>query len=41
MDDMGCSSENGGERGAWKRIWKLLVMLKVRNFIWKLIRMAY
>jgi hypothetical protein len=41
MDDMGCSSENGGERGAWKRIWMLLVMLKVRNFIWKLIRMAY
>jgi hypothetical protein len=28
MDDMGSSSEQGEERGAWKRIWNLTVLPK-------------
>jgi hypothetical protein len=38
MEDMGSSSERGGQRKVWSKIWKLPVLPKVRNFIWKLVR---
>jgi hypothetical protein len=38
MDDLGSSSEGGGERKVWRKIWKMPVLPKVRNFIWKMVR---
>jgi hypothetical protein len=35
---MGTSGSANGERGVWKKIWKLPVIPKVRNFFWKLIK---
>jgi hypothetical protein len=38
IDERGSSAEGSGERKVWKKIWKLPVLPKVRNFIWKLMR---
>jgi hypothetical protein len=38
LDAMGSSATASGERGVWRKIWKLLVLPKVRNFIWKMIK---
>jgi hypothetical protein len=38
MDELGSSSERGGERKVWLKIWKMPVLPKVRNFIWKMVQ---
>jgi hypothetical protein len=36
MDELGSSSERGGERKVWSKIWKMTVLPKVCNFTWKM-----
>jgi hypothetical protein len=38
LDERGSSAEGNGERKVWKKIRRLPVLPKVRNFIWKLVR---
>jgi hypothetical protein len=38
LDALGSSSEPRGERAVWKKMWKLPVLPKVRNFVWKMIK---
>jgi hypothetical protein len=38
LDAMGSSTNANGERAVWKKLWKLPVLPKVRNFLWKLIK---
>jgi hypothetical protein len=38
LDAMGSSSAQAGEPRVWKKVWKMPVLPKVRNFIWKMIK---
>jgi hypothetical protein len=38
LDAIGSSSVPTGERSVWKKVWKLQVIPKVRNFIWKMVK---
>jgi hypothetical protein len=38
LDAIATSGSANGERGVWKKIRKLPVIPKVRNFLWKLIK---
>jgi hypothetical protein len=38
LDAMGSSSAPAAEPGVWKKVWKMPVLPKVRNFIWKMIK---
>jgi hypothetical protein len=38
LDAMGSSTTASGECGVWKKLWRLRVLLKTRNFAWKMIK---
>jgi hypothetical protein len=38
LDVIGSSSAPTGERSVWNKIWKLPVLPKVQNFIWKMVK---
>jgi hypothetical protein len=38
LNEVGTSSAASGERSAWSKIWKLPVLPKVHNFIWKMLK---
>jgi hypothetical protein len=38
LDAMGSSSDPRGERAIWKKTWKMPVLAKGRNLIWKMVR---
>jgi hypothetical protein len=38
LDEIGSSTTANGEHSVWRKIWKLPVLPKVQNFIWKVTR---